>query len=61
MTTREEACRAAGAAFAEGLILRDSLPVEEAARIAYTPGGKSIEEIKALILERRAANARRSA
>lgn len=61
MTTREEACRAAGAAFAEGLILRDSLPVEEAARIAYTPTGPSIEELEERIRARRKARGRRSA
>ena len=53
MTTRAEAVKAAGQCFAEGLILRDSLPVEEAARRAYTPTGPSIPEIEAKIRAQR--------
>jgi hypothetical protein len=53
MTTRAEAVKAAGQCFAEGLILRDSLPVEEAARLAYTPTGPSIAELEAKIRAQR--------
>lgn len=58
MTTRAEATAAAGACIAEGLLLRDSLPVEEAARLAYTPTGPSIPELEDRI---RAARTSRTA
>lgn len=58
MTTRAEALAAAAVCFAEARELRDSLPVEEAARIAYTPTGPSIEELERRIRARRTETTR---
>lgn len=58
MTTRAEAIRAAGECLAEAVILRDSLPPREAAELAWTPTGPSVDEIEALIRARRKANGR---
>lgn len=49
MVTRQECIDAAGECIAEAIALRDSLPVEEAARRAWTPTGPSIPEIEAQI------------
>jgi hypothetical protein len=61
VTTREQAVAAAGEQWAEALLLRDSLPVSEAARLAYTPTGPSIEELEAEIRAQRAHRVVRSA
>lgn len=58
MTTRAEAIRQAGECLAEAVILRDSLPPREAAELAWTPTGPSVDEIEALIRARREANGR---
>lgn len=55
MPTREEAIKAAGRSLAQAYHLRDTLPVEEAARIAYTPTGPSIAELEARIRAHREA------
>lgn len=49
-----EAIRAAAQCFAEAYRLLDTLPVEEAARRAWTPTGPSIPELEARIRGRRA-------
>lgn len=62
MTTRAEALAAAGRVLAEARARRDSLSPEEAARAAYVPGGRSVEELAAIIREqRRRAHARAQA
>ncbi|MGC0143185.1 hypothetical protein [Pseudactinotalea sp. Z1732] len=53
-TSREQAIKAAGQAFAEAYQLLDELPVEEAARRAYTPTGPPLAELEARIRARRA-------
>lgn len=45
----------AGAVFAQALIARDALSVEDAARAAWTPTGPSIAELEAEIRGSRAA------
>jgi len=61
--TRAAAFANAGRSFAQALYLLDTLPVEEAARGAYTPTGPSIEELERRIRARReqAALAERTA
>lgn len=54
MTTRDEALDAAGRALAEGRALRDSLPAEDAARLAHVPGGPSVAELTDRITAMRA-------
>lgn len=44
--TKTEALAAAAACFAEGRRQRDSLPVPEAARRAFTPGGPPLVELE---------------
>lgn len=51
--TREQAVREAGEVLAEAYRLLVELPVEEAARRAYTPTGPSLAELKARIRARR--------
>lgn len=51
---REVALTRAAACIAEGRRLRDSLPVEEAARRAHVAGGPSITELEQLIRAQRA-------
>lgn len=51
--SRDEALTRAAACIAEGRRLRDSLPVEEAARRAHHAGGPSIEELEAMIRAQR--------
>lgn len=53
-TTREQAINAAGACIAEAYNLLDTLPVEQAARLALTPTGPSLEELVDRIRARRA-------
>jgi hypothetical protein len=48
-----EAINAAGRIVLEARRVRDSLPVEEAARRAWTPTGPSIEELEAMIRAQR--------
>ncbi|TFV52660.1 hypothetical protein [Blastococcus sp. TF02A-35] len=43
--TREECIAAAGRVFATGRARRDALPVMDAAREAYVPGGRSVDEL----------------
>ena len=52
--TREAALERAAAVFAEARRVRDSLPVAEAARRAYTPSGPPIAELEARIRALRA-------
>ena len=51
--TRDEAIANAARTFVEACRVRDSLPVEEAARQAYTPTGPSIPELERIIRARR--------
>ncbi|QIK83018.1 hypothetical protein [Sanguibacter sp. HDW7] len=53
-TTRTAAITAAGTSIAQAYALRDSLPVEEAARIAYTPTGPTLAELEDRIRAQRA-------
>lgn len=55
--TRAQCVQAAGLAFAEGRRLRDTLPVVEAARRAYTPTGPTLGELERRIRARRATDA----
>jgi hypothetical protein len=58
MVTKEQAIRAAAACLAEGYILLDTLPVEEAARLAHQPYRKdalTLAELEARIRARREA------
>lgn len=50
---REEALTRAAEAVAEGCRLRDSLPVEEAARRAHRAGGPPLEELERRIRAQR--------
>lgn len=50
---REEALTRAGAALAEARRVRDSLPVEEAARRALVAGGPPLEELEQRIRAQR--------
>ncbi|MER5420396.1 hypothetical protein [Streptosporangium roseum] len=49
----DQACTEAAFIVARARHRRDSLPVEEAAREAYIPGGPSVEEIAAIIRQHR--------
>ncbi|WP_336206940.1 hypothetical protein [Nonomuraea sp. LPB2021202275-12-8] len=49
MKTREDALAAAGRILAEARARRDALSPEEAARAAYVPGGRYMEELAAII------------
>lgn len=51
---RHRATQEFGRALRQARIIRDSLPPREAARLAYTPGGPSVEEIEVLIIRHRA-------
>jgi hypothetical protein len=53
MVTRAECIAAAARIYVEGCRVRDSLPVEEAARRAYTPTGPSIPELERMIRAQR--------
>lgn len=53
MKNRAECIAAAARIFVEGCRVRDSLPVEEAARRAYTPTGPSIPELERMIRAQR--------
>lgn len=53
MTTREECIAEAGRCLAQAIYLANTLPVAEAARLAYTPTGPSVEEIERRIRARR--------
>lgn len=55
--TRKEAIHAAAQSLAEAYHLLDTLPVDEAARRAYTPTGPSLENLKARIHARRTPQA----
>ena len=60
MTTREQALAGAAQAFAEARELRDTLPVAEAARRAWTPTGPTVAELEQRIAARRATQRRAS-
>lgn len=49
MIACEHAIASAGAAIADGLALRDSLPPRQAAELAWTPTGPSVDELEARI------------
>lgn len=51
--TRDEAIRGAARAISAGVALRDSLPPRQAAELAWTPSGPSVEEIERRIRARR--------
>ena len=58
MTTRAEAIAAAGRALAEARALADSLPPEEAARLAWTPTSPyTVDQLAEQIRASRAARA----
>ncbi|MFE1547481.1 hypothetical protein [Streptomyces sp. NPDC058718] len=50
----EVAMRRAAEVLVKAQVLRDFLPSRLAAQRAHTPGGRSVEELKDLIIERRA-------
>lgn len=52
--SRAQAVAAFGRTLRQARTIRDSLPPREAARLAYTPGGPSVDEIEALIRQHRA-------
>ncbi len=47
------AVRAAAEVLVKALVIRDFLPARLAARRAHVPGGPAVEELEALIIERR--------
>lgn len=51
MTTREEAINRAGRTLAEGIRRMQEGSPREAAERAYTPGGPSIDELEARIIQ----------
>jgi hypothetical protein len=53
MALLDDRIRAAGRILADARRVRDSLPPREAALLAYTPGGPSVDEIEALIIRHR--------
>lgn len=57
--TRDEAIAAAGKALAAGRAEQAQRTPREAAEAAYQPGGKSIDELEALIREQRGLPAKR--
>ena len=59
VVTREQAIDEAAEVFAQAIRLRDSLPVEEAARLAYTPTGPSLPELEDMIRAQRAGRGSR--
>lgn len=52
-TTRDQAIEDVGCMVLEARRVRDSLPVEEAARQAFTPTGPSIAELERMIRAQR--------
>jgi hypothetical protein len=52
--TRAEAVAAFGRTLRQARTIRDSLPPREAALLAYTPGGPSVDDLEALIRRHRA-------
>lgn len=52
--SRADATAAAGAAVANGLAMRDALPPRQAAELAWTPTGPSVDELEQQIREMRA-------
>lgn len=52
--SRDEAIKAAGAEIADGIALRDSLPPRQAAELAWTPSGPSVDELERRIRAMRA-------
>lgn len=54
---RAEAIASAGAAIANGLAMRDALPPRQAAELAWTPTGPSVDELERLIRAQRANTA----
>ena len=51
MTTREEAINRAGRTLAEGIRRMQEGTPREAAERAYTPGGPSVDELEARIIQ----------
>lgn len=51
--TRDEAIQAAGEAIADALALRDALPPRQAAELAWTPTGPSVDELERRIRAQR--------
>lgn len=47
--TRTEAIASAGAAIADGIALRNSLPPRQAAELAWTPTGPPVDELERMI------------
>ncbi|TFV49546.1 hypothetical protein [Blastococcus sp. TF02A-35] len=60
LPTREECFAAAARAFNAGRARRDALPVMDAAREAYVPGGPVVEELAAQIRAQREQARRRA-
>ncbi|MFJ1539365.1 hypothetical protein ACIODS_12550 [Micromonospora chalcea] len=54
---RDAAVASAGAILAHGLAMRDALPPRQAAELAWTPTGPSVDELERLIRAQRAAAA----
>lgn len=53
LQTRSHATEEFGRTLRQARAIRDSLPPREAARLAYTPGGPTVDEIEALIIRHR--------
>jgi hypothetical protein len=49
MSAREHAIDSAATVIADGLALRDSLPPRQAAEMAWTPTGPTIDELERMI------------
>lgn len=52
--SRSDATTSAGAAIADGLAMRDALPPRQAAELAWTPTGPSVDELEQQIRAMRA-------
>lgn len=51
--SRDDAITSAGGAFADGLAMRDALPPRQAAELAWTPTGPSVDELERRIRDMR--------
>lgn len=56
--TRADATTSAGTAIADGLAMRDALPPRQAAELAWTPTGPSVDELERCIREARQMSAK---
>lgn len=59
--TRADATASAGSAIADGLAMRDALPPRQAAELAWTPTGPSVDELEQRIRDARQVTAQAQA